>query len=210
MDFNQLRQHADANQQPEPEMGWDDVISNDGGDFEPVPEGDYFFTVTSFKRARHEGSEKMPPCNKAILTLALTSAWEPTEDNPEAQGEVTVNLFLNRKSEWKLCQFFTAIGQRKHGEETRMNWNAVPGSSGTCAVSTRSWTNKENNQTYTSNDVKRFYDPEKSPVKINVTQYSTTPPSRAQYPAQNQQPPAQREISNMPKNPSNPWTSGKF
>ena len=50
------------------ELGWDDEIQNEGG-YEVLPEGDYTFRVEKFERARHAGSEKIPPCNKAILTL---------------------------------------------------------------------------------------------------------------------------------------------
>ena len=189
--------------QQEPEMGWDDVISNDGNEFDVVPEGDYYFTVTNFTRARHPGSEKMPTCNKAVLTLALTSAWEPTAEKPSVQGETTVNLFLNRKNEWKLCQFFTAIGQRKHGEEIRMNWNAVLNASGTCAVTQREWTT--NGQKYTGNDVKRFYDPEKSPV-------AQLPATRSQRPAttaSSGQRPAQPSVPGTTASGSM-WSAGKF
>lgn len=90
-----------------------------------LPEGDYDFVVKKFERARHGGSEKIPACNKAVLTLAVSSAG--------ANGEVPVSLFLYSKFEWKLCQFFTAIGQRRHGEAIRMNWGAVPGAAGAAA-----------------------------------------------------------------------------
>ena len=98
------------------EFGWDDEIQRDESPFQVLPEGDYNFTVKKFERARHSGSEKIPACNKAILTVAVSSA--------EASGDVLTNLFLHSKFEWKLCQFFTSIGQRKHGEAMRMNWGA--------------------------------------------------------------------------------------
>ena len=111
------------------EFGWDDEIQNDGNPFQTLPEGDYHFTVKKFERARHSGSEKIPACNKAILTVTVSSA--------EASGDVLTNLFLHSKFEWKLCQFFTSIGQRRHGEAMRMNWGAVPGSTGVCHVERR-------------------------------------------------------------------------
>lgn len=100
------------------EFGWDDEIQQDGHSFQVLPEGDYNFTVKKFERARHGGSEKIPACNKAILTVAVSSA--------EASGDVLTNLFLHSRFEWKLCQFFTAIGQRKRGEAMRMNWGGCP------------------------------------------------------------------------------------
>ena len=34
------------------EFGWDDVIQNDGQEFEPIPEGDYDFVIDKFERCR--------------------------------------------------------------------------------------------------------------------------------------------------------------
>ena len=58
----------------EREFGWDDEIQQDGSPFHVLPEGDYHFTVKKFERARHSGSEKIPACNKAILTVSVSSA----------------------------------------------------------------------------------------------------------------------------------------
>ena len=52
-------------------MDWDDALENDGQEFITLPEGDYVFTVTDFERGRYPGSAKIPPCNKASLTLQV-------------------------------------------------------------------------------------------------------------------------------------------
>lgn len=52
-------------------MNWDDTIENDGQEFVVLPEGDYTFTVTNFERGRFPGSAKIPPCNKATLTIGM-------------------------------------------------------------------------------------------------------------------------------------------
>lgn len=136
------------------EFGWDDEIQNDGPSFKILPEGDYTFLVKKFERARHSGSEKVPPCNKAILTVELSNA--------DGSGEIQTNLFLHSKFEWKLCRFFTAIGQRKHGEAMRMNWGAVPGSTGTCHVGIRKWTGNDGKERE-GNEITEFYDPAEHP-----------------------------------------------
>jgi len=133
------------------ELGWEDEIQKDSGFYQVLPEGDYTFAVKRFERARHGGSEKMPACNKAVLTLAVS--------NEEASGEVQTNLFLYSKFEWKLCQFFTAIGQRRHGEAVRMNWSAVPGATGRCHVGVRKWTGNDGKERE-GNEVTEFYAPE--------------------------------------------------
>lgn len=135
------------------ELGWDAEIENDGNDFVVAEPGDYNFVVTGFERARFNGSEKMPPCNQAKLTIKL--------EIPGATGECVVkhNLFLHSKSEWKLCEFFTSIGQRKKGQRVSMNWNAVIGARGRCKVTKRSFKNKDNKELWT-NDIDKFYDPD--------------------------------------------------
>ena len=70
------------------ELGWDDEIQRDDSPFQVLPEGDYRFTVKKLERARHSGSEKIPACNKAILTVTVSSA--------EASGDVLTNLFLHK------------------------------------------------------------------------------------------------------------------
>lgn len=129
---------------------WNDTIEKDST-FEILPEGDYDFTVISFERARHNGSEKLPPCNKAVLTIRVS--------NGEKTGTIFYNLFLHTKTEGMLCAFFTAIGHRKKGEQLRMDWSRVTGAKGRCKVGIRKWTGN-NGQEMTSNDIVRFYEPD--------------------------------------------------
>ena len=149
------------------EFGWDDEIQRDES-FQVLPEGDYRFTVTRFERARHSGSEKIPACNKAVLTLSVSG--------PEASGEVQTSLFLHSKFEWKLCQFFTAIGQRRPGEAMRMNWGAVPGASGMCRVGVRKWTGNDGKERE-GNEINEFYDPEAAPAAAGQPQPQPQPPA---------------------------------
>ena len=55
----------------EGELGWNDVIENDSPEFVILPDGDYNFEVVDFERGRHNGSEKLPPCNKAIVHIRI-------------------------------------------------------------------------------------------------------------------------------------------
>lgn len=133
------------------EIGWDAPIENDSPEFVTLPEGDYDFAVTNFERGRHNGSEKLPPCNKAIVHIRVEGA----------QGVSTIKhqLFLHSSTEGLLCAFFTAIGQRKRGEKITMNWNQVTGSKGRCKVGIRRW-KSDDGRDFESNEIKRFYEPE--------------------------------------------------
>lgn len=141
------------------EFGWDSEIENDSPEFILLPPGDYDFVVTGFERARHNGSDKLPPCPKAIVDLKISTP----------QGDVTLkhNLFLHSKTEGLLCQFFTAIGQRKHGEKISMNWNAVPGSTGRAKIGQRSYTTQSGEQRI-SNEISKFYDKDSQPNMVET------------------------------------------
>ncbi len=136
------------------ELGWEDTITKDSSDFILLPEGDYNFTVESFERGRHAGSDKLPACNKAILTLRI--------DSPEGSVKITHNLFLHSKTEGLLSAFFSCIGQKKKGEPLKMNWTQVPGSTGKCKIGIHTYT--KDGEERKNNDIKRFYPKEEGPV----------------------------------------------
>jgi hypothetical protein len=138
------------------ELGWDDTIEKDP-EFSLLPAGEYNFEVISFERGRHNGSEKLPPCNKAILKVRFEAP------DGSAASTFDCNLFLHSTQEGKLCSFFTAIGQRKHGEKLQMNWNKVVGATGRAKIKIRDWNDKDGNKQQ-SNDVQRWLEPDEAPA----------------------------------------------
>jgi hypothetical protein len=132
----------------EKELQWDDVIERDASEFVLLQEGDYDFTVESFDRARHNGSEKLPPCNKAVLKLRI--------DSDQGTAYINHNLFLHTITEGMLSAFFACIGQKKKGEPLRMDWGRVPGSTGRAKVGIHTYKNKDG-EDRRSNEIKRFY-----------------------------------------------------
>ena len=189
------------------ELGWDAEIEHEGQDFVVAENGDYNFTVIGFERGRFNGSAKMPACNQAKLSIKLDM---PSGDN----CVIKHNLFLHTKTEWKLCEFFTAIGQRKHGQKVAMNWNAVNGAHGRCKVSKRSFTTREGQQRWT-NDIDKFYDPaDESDLPYTVGQQASAP-VQSQYPPQQPQyqqytPPAQQPAYQQPSQAPAGYVPGKF
>jgi hypothetical protein len=130
-------------------IGWDEERieqPNEGSDFITLPDGKYNFSVEKFERGRFEGSAKMCACPKAVLTLAIDAAELGTVNHKH-------NLYLNKKCEGLLCQFFVSVGLRKHGDPLVLAWNQLVGRSGVCEMGQR--VHKDN----TYNDVKKFLDP---------------------------------------------------
>ena len=138
----------------EREFQWDDTITKDASEFIILPEGDYNFTVESFERGRHPGSDKLPACNKAILTLRI--------DTAEGTTKLTHNLFLHSKTEGLLSAFFSCIGQKKKGEPLKKNWQKVIGATGRCKIGIHTYT--KDGEERKNNDIKRFYPKDDGPA----------------------------------------------
>jgi len=143
-------------------LDWDDQIEDDSPEFIILPPGDYDFEVTDFERGRHQGSDNLPPCNKAIVYLRI--------EGKEGATTIKHQLFLHTKTEGLLCAFFTAIGHRKKGEQITMNWDKVVGSKGRAKIGIRKWTNKDG-ETFEFNEVKRFYESEDNTPKFKPGEF---------------------------------------
>ena len=133
-------------------LDWDDVVKEDGQEFLILQEGDYDFRVTNFERARHGGSAKLPPCNKAVLTLEVQTE--------EGIAYARVDLFLHQSVSWKIGSFFRSIGIKEKGEEMKMDWNKIPGARGRAHFRPGSFAGRDG-QEHQKNEVTRFlpYDP---------------------------------------------------
>lgn len=154
---------------------WDSEIVAESS-FTLLDEGDYPFEVVKFERSQYDGSAKLPACKMALVTVKVGSGNETTE--------ITERLMLCKKMEWKLSQFFLAIGQKRHGEPLRMNWNNVIGSTGYCHVYVDTYT-KENGEQGTSNKVKKYYAYDEQPqgVKQQGQSYQTYQPQQKTWQA---------------------------
>ncbi len=126
------------------EIGWDEEVEK-GSEYTLLPAGDYDFTVESFERSRYEGSDKVPPCNRALLKIRI-----------DAQKGTTVmneSLLLYDKMQWKLAEFFLSIGAEEKEGRVKMNWQMVPQSTGRATIEVRPDKNDPNKK---YNHVKKF------------------------------------------------------
>jgi len=130
-------------------MDWNDSIETDGQEYVLLPEGDYNFTVINFERGRFPGGPKVPPCNKASITVQV--------HHKDGVATVKFDLLLYRSLEWRISAFFRCIGQKKHGEKLTMDWNKVIGSQGRAHFKQRTYTNQAGEEKVI-NDIERFVD----------------------------------------------------
>lgn len=138
------------NQVVERELGWDEVISNDGQEFILLPAGDYNFTVKGFERARFEGSAKMPACPMAVVNIGIV---DPVSGN---EAFIQHRIMLHTKTEWTISAFFESLGLKKKGEKVIPQWNAIAGKTGRCKVVQQEY----NSNTY--NNIAKFYSAEET------------------------------------------------
>ena len=132
-------------------MDWDDTIENDGQEFTLFPAGTVVeFEITGFEKAR---TKKSDPMAKLKLSCESEGAFAVVSDV----------LVLMSSCEWKLCQFFTAIGQRTTGEVLKPKWNKVEGAKGYAVLGIRSYI-KEGTE-YEINEVSKYLDPEEGAKK---------------------------------------------
>ena len=168
------------------EFSWDDEIQNEDT-FTLLDAGDYEFEIVKFERARHEGSEKIPPCNKAVVTFKVGGT------------ALTENFLLCSTLEWKLSQLFLSVGLKKHGEPLRMNWQALPGKRGVCKVIVHKYMKDGSEREINRIDKLYAYDEQpQNPVRLPAQQYQN-------FGQQNYQQSAQNAQTNQPA-----WNGGSF
>jgi hypothetical protein len=133
-------------------MDWDEALDTDGNQLIILDEGNYNFIVDSFERSFFNGSEKISPCNKAILHLKV--------ETDRGIANVKTDLILNKVFIWKIAGFFRSIGQKKRGEALgSMDWSKVIGSTGRAHFKPRSYRGKDGRD-YQINDVSYYIDKE--------------------------------------------------
>ena len=158
-------------------LDWESEINNEDA-FVLIPEGDYYFTVEKFERGTFDGSDKLPPCKKAIVTLKIHAA--------DTDILITENFLLVSSLEWKLSSLFLAVGMKKHGEPLRMNWAQLPGRTGRCRVYIDKYKKKDGTEGE-ANKIKKFYayDDDVNVIQPAQNKASYIPPTQSAYTAPN-------------------------
>jgi hypothetical protein len=133
--------------------GWTDGITPDEGGFVLLPDGEASFEVLSMQRARRSVGD-CGTVNVCDMTLLVTS------DANNQTSKLEASLPLHPKFTWKITQFFTSIGARKHGDTGRFvpDWGKITGTSGRCRITTRTYQKKAGGEGK-ANQVDAFLDP---------------------------------------------------
>lgn len=148
------------------ELDWNDEI--DDSSFPLLDEGDYDFVVKSFERSRSKGAGKLPPCNMAVVTIEVSS--------DQLAVEIQHYFVLHTSLQWKMCEFFTATGQHKHGDlSKKMDFQGAIGRHGRCHVFIDTFTKKDGTEGK-SNKIAKFLEPnEQTKLAMEAPTTPTTP-----------------------------------
>lgn len=138
-------------------LDWDvcEADPDDGshGGWTLLPEGFYPFRVEKMERERYQGSQKMPQCPMAKLTLAVTGA-----DGRDTA--VQQRLYITRNQLWKVSRFMESVGRgRNEAGKVIIDWGGIEGMGGFVKLKVRSYTGRDGQERQT-NDVEWFVKPE--------------------------------------------------
>lgn len=138
-------------------LDWDvcEADPDDGshGGWTLLPEGFYPFRVERMERGRYQGSQKMPQCPMAKLTLSVTGA-----DGRDTA--VQQRLYITRNQLWKVSRFMESVGRgRNEAGKVIIDWGGIEGAAGWVKLKVRSYTGRDGQERQT-NDVEWFVKPE--------------------------------------------------
>lgn len=138
-------------------LDWDvcEADPDDGshGGWTLLPEGFYPFRVERMERERYQGSQKMPQCPMAKLTLAVTGA-----DGRDTA--VQQRLYITRNQLWKVSRFMESVGRGRNEQgKVVIDWGGIEGAAGWVKLKVRSYTGRDGQERQT-NDVEWFVKPE--------------------------------------------------
>lgn len=148
-----------TNSQSSGGFGWTDEVdpASATDKYTILPDGEALFTILKFERERKDWG-KFGTINVAILTLLVKSLVA------EATSEIKEQIGLHHDLDWKITQFFTALGQRKTGDTGKFtpDWSRIVGGAGRCMVKARKYAKRDDalgTMTGIANDVDKFLPP---------------------------------------------------
>lgn len=136
-------------------LSWDSQIEKENS-FILLPEGEYEFTVAKMERGQYQ-----PSPQSKIREASPEAQLELKIQSSEGEATVFERLILHTATEWKLSEFFIAIGQKVKGQPFTPNWSQVPGSTGRAKIEINKYKNNQG-QDRENNRVAEFLEPKQN------------------------------------------------
>ena len=182
---------------------WDSEYEDNGSGFILLDPGYYPFTVDKLEKEYYEGSEKVPPCPRASLTLKIQLV-----DGRETS--VFDSILLYSGGTWRVNRFFEALGFQKEPSVAdpdklimKPHWGEVIGKQGWVKIKNRSYTTK-NGEDRTTNDIDEYVDPKDWNKALASYQQTAQPTAQPVAAPQAQQ--AQMPMPAQPQQYQNPYS----
>lgn len=135
-------------------LDWNGSFIAEESTFTLLPAGEYPFVVVGFERKIYDGnSDKIQNGTPfAEIEMEFTGA--------EGTTKVFDRLYMVKKWQWKLTQFFTSIGQSPIiGQPFSPNWSAVVGSQGRAKLEINKYTNRNTGKEVKNNQIDEYLAP---------------------------------------------------
>tara|TARA_R110002074_G_scaffold105742_4_gene228404 strand:+ start:2504 stop:3250 length:747 start_codon:yes stop_codon:yes gene_type:complete len=175
---------SQAGQMPldDEDMEMNSTIQDDGQDFVLLQAGTYAFHVIDFEQGEYQDKKSNGKVRKRIIVHLQI-------DHDGVKHTIKDYLPLKRSMEWKFCQLFKGIGDRKKGDPLVMDWQSIRGKGGMVKIKVDSFKSSTDGSMKQSSKVDRFLDPSES---------STTGPDATAGGSQVQAPSFQQPAQQQP------------
>ncbi|MHC5373609.1 hypothetical protein ACYSNU_07380 [Enterococcus sp. LJL120] len=135
-------------------IGWGDSFVAEESNFKLFEAGEYPFVVTGFERKIYDGN------SDKIQNGTPYAEIEMEFTGPLGSTKVTDRLYMVKKWQWKLTQFFTGIGQAPIvGQPFSPNWSQVIGSRGSAKLLINKYTSSKTGKEVQNNQIDEYLEP---------------------------------------------------
>lgn len=162
-------------------LSWDSGFIAEESEFVVLDPGVCKFTVKNFERKIYDGKSEKIPNGTPYAEIEMEFVG--------TKGKTTVKerLYLLKRMQWKLTEFFAAIGQNPTiGQAFMPNWNAVIGSFGYAELEINRYKDNSGNDR-SNNQIKKFLNPN-APEIANAQQPQVVQATPAQTQVTQSQP----------------------
>jgi hypothetical protein len=200
------QQQSQGVQADDDDLDMNGTIEDDGQDFVLLPAGTYSFVVVDFEQSKYQEKPKAQGMPGRVRNRMIVSIQVEHEGQKHTLKDF---LALKKNMEWKFCQLFKGIGDRKKGERLVMDWDNIRGKGGKVKIKVESFLGK-NGATKQSNKIDRYLDPAEAAPQQAAPQQTQVQQPTFQQPQQQQQAPLVNGNVPNPTGQAGNWGNGGF